>query len=141
MASAVEASRPLVESAGHSLNVRLTAEEVYVDADLTRLAQVFANLLNIACKYTEAGGQIRLSSELQNGQVLVKVKDNGVGIPPESLPHIFLMFQQVDRSLERAQGGLGIRLTLVKRLVEMHGGSVEAHSAGVGQGSQCLTEV
>src|SRR6266852_8214589 len=105
---------------------------IYLHADPVRLAQVFSNLLNNSCKYTEPGGRIWLTAERQGSDVVVSVKDNGIGIPPDMLPCIFDMFTQVDRALERSQGGLGIGLTLVKRLVEMHGGSVEVRSAGVG---------
>src|ERR1700719_4265785 len=117
------------------MTVTLPPEPILVDADLTRLAQVFSNLLNNAAKYTAQGGHIWLTAERHGGEVLVKVRDTGLGIPADMLPTIFEMFTQVDRSLERSQGGLGIGLTLVKRLVEMHGGSVEAHSEGPGRGS------
>src|SRR5258707_1928732 len=120
--SAVETSRPLIESAGHELTVTLLPEPIPLDADLTRLAQVFSNLLNNAARYTEQGGHIGLTAERHGGEVVVKVRDTGLGIPADMLPKIFEMFTQVDRSLERSQGGLGIGLTLVKRLVERHGG-------------------
>jgi PAS domain S-box-containing protein len=135
--SAVETSRPLIEQSGHELTVSLPAAPVFVDGDVTRLAQVFANLLNNAAKYTQkGGGRIRLAVEPLNGEVAVSVRDNGVGIPAPMLPHVFEMFTQVDRSLERAQGGLGIGLSIVKRLVEMHGGTVAARSEGLGRGSE-----
>ena len=105
-------------------------------ADPTRLEQVLANLLNNAAKYTERGGAIWLEAERAGDEVLVRVRDTGFGIPPNVLPHVFELFTQADRTLDRAQGGLGIGLTLVKRLVEMHGGSVEAHSEGPGKGSE-----
>jgi CheY-like chemotaxis protein/anti-sigma regulatory factor (Ser/Thr protein kinase) len=114
---------------------------IHLHADFTRLSQVFANLLNNACKYTEPGGRIGVTARQQNGQVEVRVRDTGIGIPPESLPHIFDMFTQVDASLERAQGGLGIGLTLVRRLVEMHGGTVVAESAGKGKGSEFIVRL
>jgi signal transduction histidine kinase len=136
--SAVETSRPLIEQSRHRLTLDLPAAPVFVDADLTRLSQVVANLLNNAAKYTEPGGDIRLAVAPDENGVTIRVRDNGVGIPPAMLPLIFEMFTQVDRSLERAQGGLGIGLTLVKRLVEMHGGTVEARSEGRGQGSELL---
>ncbi len=139
--SALETSRPLIEQAGHELTVRLPTEPVLLDADSTRLAQVFSNLLNNAAKYTEGAGQIRLTAEREDGSVTVRVRDNGVGISEEMLPRIFEMFTQVDRSLERAQGGLGIGLTLVKRLVEMHGGTVEARSKGPAQGSEFVVRL
>jgi PAS domain S-box-containing protein len=140
--NALDTSRPLVEVAGHQLTVTLPADRpIYVDADVTRLSQVFSNLLNNAAKYTERGGDISLAVEYQGSDVVVSVRDNGVGIPPEMLPHIFDMFTQIDRSLERAQGGLGIGLSLVRRLIEMHGGSVEARSAGHGLGSEFVVRL
>ena len=132
----VEACRPLAEGARHELNVSLPPEPVYLHADPVRLAQVFGNLLNNACKYTEPGGRIWLTAERQGSVVVVNVKDTGLGIPSDKLASIFEMFTQIERSLERSQGGLGIGLTLVKRLVEMHGGSVEAYSEGQGRGSE-----
>jgi signal transduction histidine kinase/CheY-like chemotaxis protein len=133
---AVETSRPLFEAAGHALTVIYPPEPITLDGDPTRLAQVFANLLNNAAKYTQGGGHIRMTAERQGDEVVVKVRDTGIGIPADMLPRIFEMFTQVDRSLERSQGGLGIGLSLVRGLVELHGGSVEAHSDGPGQGSE-----
>jgi PAS domain S-box-containing protein len=133
--SAVETARPMIEAAGHELTVTLPGTPVYLDADLTRLAQVFSNLLTNSAKYTEPGGQIRLSAQRRDGEVVIMVRDNGIGIPAEALRRIFDMFSQVDRSIERATGGLGIGLALVKGLVEMHGGTVTAASPGPGQGS------
>ncbi|MEP7220982.1 MAG: ATP-binding protein, partial [Bacteroidota bacterium] len=133
---AVETSRPLIEAAGHTLRIELPAEPVLVDADATRLSQVFSNLLNNAAKYTEQGGHISLSVEPDGDTVVAAVEDDGVGIPGEMLPRIFEMFTQVDQSLEKARGGLGIGLTIVQRLVEMHSGRVEAWSAGTGHGSR-----
>ncbi|MDB5338908.1 MAG: putative histidine kinase, hybrid [Planctomycetaceae bacterium] len=134
--AAVETSRPLIEQGGHTFSMVLPATPVYVEGDLTRLAQVFSNLLNNSAKYTEPGGHISLLAEANDREVVVRVKDTGLGIPAESLPRIFEMFSQVERNMERSQGGLGIGLTLVQRLVEMHGGTVEAHSDGPGQGSE-----
>ena len=139
--SAVETSRPLMEQAGHTFSLTLPPAPVYLDADLTRLAQVFSNLLNNAAKYTEPGGRISLTGELSGAEVVVQVRDNGLGIPADALPRIFEMFSQVDRNMERAQGGLGIGLTLVRRLVEMHGGTVEARSDGPGRGSQFVVRL
>jgi PAS domain S-box-containing protein len=133
--NAIETSRPLIEERSHHLTVSLPGESIWIDADLTRMAQVFSNLLNNAARYTEPRGRISLVAERQAGHVLVKVRDTGMGISPEHLPGIFDMFSQVDQSLHRA-GGLGIGLTLVKRLVELHGGTVEAHSGGLGKGSE-----
>jgi PAS domain S-box-containing protein len=135
LSSAVETARPLIEEAGHDLSVALPPEPVYLDADLTRLAQVFGNLLTNSAKYTERGGRIWLAAERRGGDVVVSVRDTGIGIPAGSLPHIFDMFSQVGRDIERSTGGLGIGLALVKGLVEMHGGTVTAESPGVGKGS------
>lgn len=132
---AVETSRPLIEASGHQFTVAVPDEPIPVDADAARLAQVFANLLNNAAKYTERGGRIGLTVQREGNEAVVTVMDTGVGIRAEHLPHIFEMFAQVDQSLERSQGGLGIGLTLVKRLTEMHGGTVEARSDGPNKGS------
>jgi PAS domain S-box-containing protein len=137
----VEACRPLAESASHQVSVTLTPEPIYLHADPVRLAQVFGNLLNNACKYTEPGGKISLTVERQGSDVVVTVKDNGLGIPPDKLASVFEMFTQIDRTLERSQGGLGIGLTLVKRLVELHGGTVTAHSRGPGKGSEFVVRL
>jgi PAS domain S-box-containing protein len=134
--NAIETARPLIESKGHTLAVTLPPEPLYLDADLTRLAQVFWNLLHNSAKYTDPGGRIILAAERQESDVIVTIRDTGIGIPAEAMPGLFTMFSQVDQSLERAQGGLGIGLALVKGLVEMHGGTVEAHSGGTGQGSE-----
>jgi PAS domain S-box-containing protein len=139
--SAIETSRPVIDEYGHELIVNLPDEPMPLDADLVRLAQVFLNLLNNSAKYTERGGKIWFSAERQGATVVVRVRDNGVGIPPHMLPRIFEMFTQVDRSLDRAQGGLGIGLTLVRRLVDMHGGTVEAHSDGPGKGSEFVVHL
>ncbi|KQQ88662.1 diguanylate cyclase [Massilia sp. Leaf139] len=136
LASAVETSAPLIEAARHRLRVALPETDLTVDADVTRIAQVVANLLNNAAKYTPAGGRIELAACAQDGMAVITVTDNGVGIPADSLTTVFDMFRQVDRHMERAQGGLGIGLSLVRRLVEMHGGTVRAQSAGAGQGSR-----
>jgi PAS domain S-box-containing protein len=133
--SAVETVRPLIDAGGHTLNVSIPPEPVYLDADLTRLAQVFGNLLANSAKYTPHGGHIRLVAERCGDEVGVTVRDDGIGIPAESLGRIFDMFSRVDRSLERSTGGLGIGLALVKGLVGMHGGTVAAESGGAGMGS------
>jgi two-component system, chemotaxis family, CheB/CheR fusion protein len=139
--NAVETSRPFIEAAGHDLTVTLPPEPVYIDADPTRLAQVFANLLNNAAKYTDSSGAIHLAAERHDNSVTVRVRDTGIGIPADMLSHIFEMFTQVDRSLERTHGGLGIGLTLAKRLVEMHGGTIEARSEGAGCGSEFIVQL
>lgn len=133
---AVEVARPLIDAAGHHLTINIPDEPIYLNADRARLAQVFGNLLNNSCKYTKANGQISLSAKRLDNEVLVSVRDNGTGIPEDKLDTIFDMFMQVDRTSEHAQAGLGIGLTLVKRLTEMHGGSIEAKSKGEGQGSE-----
>jgi CheY-like chemotaxis protein/anti-sigma regulatory factor (Ser/Thr protein kinase) len=126
---------------GHELTVKLPPQPIIVEADLTRLAQVFLNLLTNAAKYSERGGHIRLTAERQGSDVVVSVKDTGIGIPADQLPRIFRMFTQVEQSVEKSQGGLGIGLTLVKRLVEMHGGSIEARSDGPGRGSEFVVRL
>ncbi|HEV3115475.1 MAG TPA: PAS domain S-box protein, partial [Gemmataceae bacterium] len=135
VSSAVETVRPAIEAAGHELILSLPPEPVHLDADLTRLAQVFSNLLTNSAKYTERGGKIWLGAERRGGEVIVSVRDTGIGIPADALPRIFDMFAQVDRSVERSTGGLGIGLALVKGLVEMHDGTVTAASGGQGKGS------
>ena len=133
--NAMETSQPLMVERGHELVARIPADKVVVYADMTRLSQVFWNLLNNAAKYTENGGRIELDVEMGDGTVSVTVRDNGIGIPSEMLSRVFDIFTQVDRSLEKAQGGLGIGLSIARRLVEMHGGRIEAQSGGHGQGS------
>jgi PAS domain S-box-containing protein len=138
---AVQALRPLVESARHDVRVIAPREAIYVDADPVRLSQVFGNLLNNSCKYTSPGGKIGVTVERRGSDAVVTVEDNGIGIPPDKLDSIFDMFNQVDRSMERSQGGLGIGLALVRRLVQLHGGSVEATSAGEGKGSEFVVRL
>lgn len=133
--SALEVAGPAIEEAGHTLTVTLPSEPVYLDADLTRLAQIFGNLLSNSSKYTEHGGQIWFAAECQQGEILISVRDNGMGIPGAALPTIFDMFSQVPRNMDRSGGGLGIGLALVGALVEMHGGSITAESPGLNQGS------
>jgi PAS domain S-box-containing protein len=138
---AVETSRPLIDAGGHRLTVSLPSESPRLEGDLTRLAQVISNLLNNAAKYTEKGGNIWLTAEVLDGEVLLRVKDDGIGIPAVVLPRVFDLFVQADRGLDRAQGGLGIGLTLVKNIVGMHGGAVRALSAGPGQGSEFVVHL
>ncbi|HVT35993.1 MAG TPA: ATP-binding protein, partial [Nevskiaceae bacterium] len=135
---AIETNRPIFESRGQRLTVRVPDSPVIVRADMTRLSEAIGNLLNNAAKYTDEGGEIVLSVDLSDDArlVAVRVKDSGMGIPPEMLPKVFELFTQVDHTLHRAQGGLGIGLALVRRLMEMHGGTVEGHSDGVGKGSE-----
>ena len=132
---AVEAARPTYEGAGIQLTVTLPPKPLYVDGDPTRLTQVVGNLLSNACKFTERGGDVRLTVERDDKDVVIRVQDTGIGIAADQVPHIFEMFRQIDTSLERTQSGLGIGLTLVKELVEQHGGTMEAYSAGISHGS------
>jgi signal transduction histidine kinase/CheY-like chemotaxis protein len=134
--SAVETSQPLIDAAGHDFELDLPGEPLPLDADPVRLAQVFANLLNNAAKYSDPSGRIRLGARREGEEVVVVVRDEGIGIPPELLPHVFDLFTQLDSTHRRSQGGLGIGLTLVRSLVRMHGGSVAARSEGVGHGSE-----
>lgn len=138
---AIETSRPGIEAAGHELVVSMPAVPVYVRGDSVRLAQVFSNLLNNSSKYSEPGGSIRLTAHCHGHEIQITVKDTGLGIPPPMLPKVFELFTQVDQSLARSQGGLGIGLTLVQRLVELHGGSVQAFSEGVGRGSEFVVRL
>jgi len=139
--NAVETSRVLIEQMGHDLSLAVPPEPIFIDGDMTRLSQVVSNLLNNAAKYTERGGRIRLSAERQGSDAVLTVEDNGVGIPAHMLTEVFEMFAQVDRSLERSRAGLGIGLSLVKRLVELHRGSVEARSDGDGEGSAFIVRL
>jgi PAS domain S-box-containing protein len=134
--TSLELVRPMVEKAGHELVVELPDEPVWLLGDATRLSQIFSNLLANSAKYSERGGRIVFGARVDGPRLVVSVRDTGIGIPPAMLERIFELFAQVDRSLEKSQGGLGIGLTLVKRLVELHGGTVEAHSAGPGRGSE-----
>jgi PAS domain S-box-containing protein len=135
VATAVETSTALIEAHGHRLSVELPLEPLELEADVTRMVQVLSNLLNNAAKYTPAGGHIALSAWREDGHAVIAVADSGIGIPPESIGSVFEMFTQVRGSLDRAQGGLGIGLSLVRRLVELHGGRVSAFRGGRGQGS------
>jgi signal transduction histidine kinase len=139
--AAVETSRPVLDSLRHEIKLDLEPNQICVAGDAVRLTQVFANLLNNAAKYTNHGGLIAISSRRENGDALVSVKDNGIGIAPALLSQVFDMFMQVDRSTRRSQGGLGIGLTLVKSLIGMHGGSVEARSDGPGLGSEFIVRL
>jgi PAS domain S-box-containing protein len=137
----VESARPIIGTRKHHLSVSLPENAIWLRADPTRLEQVFVNLLNNAAKYTPVGGKIWLSVEQEGKDVVLRVRDNGDGITSDILPRIFDLFTQADRSLAHSQGGLGIGLTLVKRLIEMHRGTVEAHSAGSGQGSEFIVRL
>ncbi len=141
VARAVETSRPLIDGRRHELIVTIPPEPVYVRGDLVRLAQVLANLLNNAAKYTEEGGRIALEVARIDDEVVFRVRDNGIGISPEMVSSVFDLFIQVDRSIDRSQGGLGVGLTLVRQLVEMHGGSVQAYSEGPNRGSEFVVRL
>ena len=134
--SAVETARPLLDSRGHAFSMELPQEPVLLDGDALRLAQVFANLLTNAAKYTDPGGHIAVSVQRQGTEAIVRVRDTGIGLAQHELEHVFQMFSQVRGLLDRSQGGLGIGLSLVRALVELHGGWVRAESAGPGQGSE-----
>lgn len=134
----VEASRPLIEAARHQLAIALPPEPLTLHADAVRLTQVLSNLLNNAAKYTDHGGQIWLTARRLGNEVMISVRDTGVGLPVEMLPRIFDLFAQVDRTLHRSQGGLGIGLTLARSLVQLHGGRIEARSEGPGRGSEFI---
>jgi len=138
---AFEVCRPAIDRAAHQLDVSLPRERVQLEGDHTRLVQVLCNLLSNAAKYTPPGGRIGVAARTEGSDVLIEVSDNGTGIPADMLPKVFDMFTQVEHSLERSQGGLGIGLTLVKRLVELHGGSIEAYSDGPGCGSRFVVRL
>jgi len=133
---AVETSKPLLDARRHEFSAHLPPEPIIVEGDLVRLSQVVSNLINNAAKYTDEGGSIDLTIESTDRQVSIQVRDNGRGIDPSALSGLFRLFYQVDRTLDRAEGGLGIGLALVKNLVTMHGGEVWAQSEGLGKGSE-----
>jgi CheY-like chemotaxis protein len=137
---AVETVRPLMSERKHVLTVSPPPQPIWLYADAARLEQVIVNLLNNAAKYTADGGRISLAVELEGDEALIRIRDTGVGIAPELLPRVFDLFTQAERSLDRAEGGLGIGLCLVQRLVEMHGGRVEV-SSELGQGSEFVVRL
>jgi CheY-like chemotaxis protein/anti-sigma regulatory factor (Ser/Thr protein kinase) len=139
--SAIETSKPLVDERRQQLTVNLPAERIVLNADYRRLSQVFSNLLNNAAKYTPNGGRILLTAERQDNAVVVSIKDNGIGIRADLLSDIFEIFVQAKSSHESDRGGLGLGLTLVRSLVELHGGTVEARSEGLGRGSKFLVRL
>ena len=139
--NAIDLSRPLIDQGRHDVKLELPDTPLSVDADPVRLAQVFGNLLNNAAKYARSGGEIRIRAGRERDDVVVSVRDRGIGIEPDVLPHVFELFTQGRREAHRAQDGLGIGLTLVRSLVEMHGGSVSASSAGRGQGSEFVVRL
>jgi PAS domain S-box-containing protein len=136
LVAAIEIARPLIDASAHELTVTMPPQAIHVQADRIRLAQVFSNLLNNAAKYTEKAGHIWLTAERQGDEVVISVRDTGIGISPEHMEQIFKMFSQMAPALERSQGGLGIGLSVVKGLVELHGGTIEARSGGPGKGSE-----
>jgi CheY-like chemotaxis protein len=138
---ALETSQPLIESGAHRFTLQMPGEPITLEADATRLAQVLSNLLNNAAKFTPRGGHITLRVEREGDHAVLRVRDTGIGIPPEALPGIFEMFAQADHSLERSHTGLGVGLTLVRRLVELHGGTVEAHSEGKNKGAEFVVRL
>jgi signal transduction histidine kinase len=141
VAQAVEESRPLIEAHRHELTVRLPEQPIRLDADAARLAQVLANLLNNAAKYTDEGGHVWLTVEQSGAEAVLRVRDNGIGIMPAMLPRVFDLYAQGERALGKSHGGLGIGLKLVRSLVEMHGGTVQAFSGGPGQGSEFVVRL
>jgi PAS domain S-box-containing protein len=138
---AVETSRPLIETRRQQLILELSTEQLRVKGDLTRLVQVISNLLNNAAKYTDEGGHIWLEAARESGEAVLSVRDDGMGLPADLLPYVFDLFTQGNRSIDRSQGGLGIGLTLVRNLVELHGGQVEARSEGKGRGSEFIVRL
>jgi signal transduction histidine kinase/CheY-like chemotaxis protein len=138
---AVETAQPWIDQRRHRLALERPPEPLALAGDPMRLEQVFANLLHNAAKYTEPGGRIAVAVEREDDQAVVRVRDDGIGIPPELLPHVFDLFTQGDRSLDRARGGLGIGLTLVQRIVELHGGTIAAASEGAGRGSEFVVRL
>jgi signal transduction histidine kinase/CheY-like chemotaxis protein len=138
---AIESARPLIDERRHALTVSVERGQLPLHVDVTRVGQIALNLLANAAKYTEDGGRIQLTARREGKQVVLGVRDNGMGIPPERLPEMFRLFAQGDRSLARSEGGLGIGLTIVQKLAEMHGGSVEARSEGPGRGSEFVVRL
>ncbi|MCI0458232.1 MAG: ATP-binding protein [Gemmataceae bacterium] len=141
VARAVETVRPAIDAQGHRLEVTLPQGKVVLEVDPVRVAQVVANLLNNAARYTDGPGLIQLGAEQQGGDVVLRVRDTGIGISQELLPRVFDLFVQAEHTLARSRGGLGIGLTLVRSLVQLHGGAVEAHSPGLGQGSEFVVRL
>jgi signal transduction histidine kinase/CheY-like chemotaxis protein len=141
IARALDASRPLIAAHGHAVESHFSGERLFVDVDATRIAQVALNLINNAVKYTPTGGTIAISVSREPGNALFKVRDSGIGIGPELLPKVFDLFMQGDRALDRSEGGLGIGLTIARRIVEMHGGSIDVSSSGPDRGSEFLVRI
>src|SRR5262249_1537135 len=138
---AVQTSLPHLKARHHQFEVTLPPETVWLEADAVRLVQIVVNLLNNAEKYTEPGGRISLTAQLENNEAVIRVGDKGVGIDKETLPYVFDLFTQAEWSLDHSQGGMGIGLALVRRLVDLHGGAIIAHSEGLGQGSEFVVRL
>ena len=138
---ALETSQPLLEAGGHRFTMQMPGEPITLEADATRLSQVISNLLNNAAKFTPRGGRITLKVEREGDQAVLRVRDTGIGIAPEALAVIFEMFAQADHSLERSHAGLGVGLTLVRRIIDLHGGTVEARSDGLGRGAEFVVRL
>jgi len=136
--AAIETARPVIEARGHKLIIEVPSELIYVDADQVRLAQVFSNLFSNSAKYTDAGGEIRVRVEREDENVIITVQDNGIGISPEQMSHLFEMFSQATSALDRSEGGLGIGLSITRGLMQLHGGSIKAQSPGLGKGSEFI---
>ena len=141
LAAAREAARPLLEAKAHTLVLKLPEQPIRLVADPVRLAQILANLLVNSAKYTDTGGHIEVEARQQQGELVVAVRDNGIGISPEMMPRLFTLFAQASPALERSEGGLGIGLSLVRGLVELHGGTITAHSPGIGQGAEFIVRL
>jgi signal transduction histidine kinase len=139
--AALETSRPLLTAAKLTVRQSFPTGPLRVHGDRLRLAQVFANLLNNSAKYSEPGGKVTLAAVREGGHAVVRVKDTGVGMPADVLPQVFELFTQVDRTLNRSQGGLGIGLALVKQIVALHKGTVSVHSDGVGKGTEFVVRL
>jgi PAS domain S-box-containing protein len=139
--AAVEDVRPLMKERGHQFTLVVPSDPLWVEGDTARLEQVLTNLLNNAAKYTNSGGQIWLRANWEDDKIVLRVRDTGIGIAPDMLPRVFDLFVQAKRQVDRSQGGVGIGLTLVRRLVELHGGSIEACSAGLGRGSEFVVRL
>jgi len=141
VAEALETARGVIDPRGHAVSVSLPEEPLRFEADPTRIIQIVGNLLDNAAKYTPRGGEISVRGYYERGEVVLRVRDTGIGISPEMLPRVFDLFVQMDPFLARSEGGLGVGLTLARTLVELHGGSINAHSEGVGRGSEFVVRL
>jgi len=141
VAEALETTRGFIDARRHVVSVSLPEEPLWVEADPTRMTQVVGNLLNNAAKYTPPGGEVSMIGYCESGEVVLRVRDTGIGISPEMLLRVFDLFVQVDRSPGHSDGGLGVGLTLARALIELHGGSINAHSEGLGRGSEFVARL